>query len=83
MNQVVCEKPELSLHYYCCFIFMLVYLVKKARSISSLGSIIKRAKLKHNNLFVIKLMRIKFDLILNDNFYIYIYIYIFVINILI
>ena len=81
MNQVVCEKLELSLHYYCCFIFMLVYLVNKSRSISSLGSIIKQAKLKHNKLFVIKLMRIKFDLLLND--IIYIYIYIFVINILI
>ena len=53
MNQAVYERFELNLRKN---LFMFVYFENKPSSTLSLDSIIKRAKLKQNNVFVNKLM---------------------------
>ena len=54
-------------------LFIFVYLVNELISKSSLNLIIKRVKLKHNNVFVNTLMSIEHDL----HIYIYIVLYIY------
>ena len=55
-------------------LFIFVYLVNELISKSSLNLIIKRVKLKHNNVFVNTLMSIEHDL----HIYIYIYIVLYI-----
>ena len=59
MNQVVYEQLRLGSRKSS---FMFVYLTNKPSSILSLGSTIKQAEFKHNNVLVKKLVNMKLNL---------------------
>ena len=50
---------------------MFIYIANKSSLSSSLDSIIRRVKFKHNNIFVNKTMSIKLDLSINNIIYLY------------
>ena len=57
----------------CLIIF--VYLANELNSSLSLHSTIKKAKLKHNNVLVNKLVNMRLDLSIYDIIYLHVYIY--------
>jgi hypothetical protein len=58
MNQVVCEQLRLDLGKS---LFMFVFLASELSLSPSLGSISKRVKLKHSNMFVNKFVNMRLD----------------------
>ena len=50
---------------------MFIYIANKSSLSSSLDSIIRRVKFKHNNIFVNKTISIKLDLSINNIIYLY------------
>lgn len=57
----------------CLFVF--VYLVNESSSILGLGSSIKQVKLKHNKVFVNKLVGMRFDFTVYNIIWLYVYKY--------
>ena len=58
MNEAVYEQFEFKLKKYI-YIYIFVCLVNKSNLSPNLGAIIKQVKLKHNNVFINKLMNLR------------------------
>ena len=71
MNQAI-KQLELDPGKY---LFVFVYLVNESSSSLSLGSSIKQVKLKHNKVFVNKLVGMRFDLTIYNIIWLYVYKY--------
>lgn len=71
MNQAI---KQLKLDSGKC-LFVFVYLVNESSSILGLGSSIKQVKLKHNKVFVNKLVGMRFDFTVYNIIWLYVYKY--------
>ena len=71
MNQAI-KQLELDPGKY---LFVFVYLVNESSSSLSLGLSIKQVKLKHNKVFVNKLVGVRFDLTIYNIIWLYVYKY--------
>lgn len=71
MNQAI---KQLKLDPGKC-LFVFVYLVNESSSILGLGSSIKQVKLKHNKVFVNKLVGMRFDFTVYNIIWLYVYKY--------
>ena len=58
MNEAVYEHFEFKLNIYI-YIYIFICLINKSNLSQNLGSIIKQAKLKHNNVFINKPMNLR------------------------
>lgn len=72
VSRIVNERNCLWITHSWKNLFILICLAKKTRSSPTLGLIIKRDKLKHNNMFGNKLMNMSLDL--NIDYIIFLYV---------